>query len=459
MITIVEPKKHIADLWGQQRVKQEATFRQMRYILRVDHEGKVLLHNVVTGQLVVLSSEEAEAIQSLPSPYAPVMEELIKAHYLVPEDYDEHQQVVNLRSILRKLEDGKKNGPILLYTILLTTACNARCYYCYEHGIQNVTMNKQTADEVVKFICENCGKERYVHITWFGGEPTIAVDRIDQICKGLQEHQIEYRSSIATNGYLFNKELAQKARKLWNLRSAQICVDGTEKSYNKTKAFVYPCKSPYKKVMRNVGLLLDQGIYVGLRMNFDLGNYQEFRGIIDESIKRFQYNPLLHVSAFPVVGEHVDHDGRLLHGDDSWLEAMFAELNDYARKAKVAHDKYRLPYLQYIGCDADNPAAITIMPDGTLIRCGEQFDDGGIGNVRDGIREVKWLDFWKEPGDYQKCNNCSFFPRCVKLVRCHAKDRCYIKSERMRQTEVAVRRHFDEWILGQLEGDEKVGFF
>lgn len=32
------------------------------------------------------------------------------------------------------------------YTILTTTGCNARCFYCYEKGTKPVTMTAETAD-------------------------------------------------------------------------------------------------------------------------------------------------------------------------------------------------------------------------------------------------------------------------------------------------------------------------
>ena len=54
MRTIVEPKEFIAKLWGKQKINDTDTFRMMRYVIRDDYDGKVLLHNVVTGQLVVL---------------------------------------------------------------------------------------------------------------------------------------------------------------------------------------------------------------------------------------------------------------------------------------------------------------------------------------------------------------------------------------------------------------------
>ena len=60
MITVVEPKRPIAALWSEPEIRDGETFRLMRYVLRVDHEGKVLLCNVVTGQLAVLDQDEAE---------------------------------------------------------------------------------------------------------------------------------------------------------------------------------------------------------------------------------------------------------------------------------------------------------------------------------------------------------------------------------------------------------------
>ena len=73
MITIAEPKELIDKLWGKQKIREDDTYRLMRYVLRVDHEDKVLLHNVVTGRLVVLEREEAEALETLPAAYNPTM--------------------------------------------------------------------------------------------------------------------------------------------------------------------------------------------------------------------------------------------------------------------------------------------------------------------------------------------------------------------------------------------------
>ena len=223
MITIVESQKHISDLWGIQAAIHDEIYRLMNYVYRVDHDGKVLLHNTVTGKLVVLTQKEAEKLDELPAIYSPVIEDMINNHFLVPNNYDEHREVYRLRTILRRIGEIQKPNEITYYTILPTTACNARCYYCFEHGSKIVTMTEQTANEVVEFIVRNCGDKR-IHIAWFGGEPTLATARIDQICEGLIKNEIKYSSSITTNGYLIDEEMAHRAKRLWRLKYVNMSI-------------------------------------------------------------------------------------------------------------------------------------------------------------------------------------------------------------------------------------------
>ena len=449
MITIAEPKEHIEKLWGKQKIREGETYRLMRYVLRVDHEDKVLLHNAVTGRLVVLEREEAEALETLPGSYSPEMEQLVTEHYLVPESYDEHQQAVSLRNILHRFEVADAGKPISItrYTILPTTACNARCYYCYEHGMPAFTMTEQIADDTVKFIADHCGASKNVFIRWFGGEPTAAAHRIDQICKGLQSKGIQYSSSITTNGYLFDEEMASRAKTLWNLKDAMICVDGTEKNYNEIKAFVNAKDNPYQRVMRNIGLLLEQGVSVELRMNFDLGNYQDFRDILKEARMRYQGNKLLQVHVFPVKGEYQDKHGRIQHGSKAWFDEKIAELNDLAEKEGLFHRSKELPSLFFSTCYAGTPSFMIISSQGQLARCAGIINDDGqtVGNVVGGVTDEDYWKSWTQFADPPKCRGCPFFPSCVMIEKCPGKGECFLK-ETYRQHEEIVKRVFNHWI-------------
>jgi len=186
VVTIVQPQNNIEKLWGKQVIDFYETYRLMYYVLQAEVDDKRLLHNVVTGHLVVLNREEADIIDKLPISYSDTIRDLIANHFLVPEICDEHRQVVDLRIVLSKLFDLYDTPDIIKYTILPTTSCNARCYYCYEKGIVPVSMSETVAQDVIRFIVEHShGQE--IRIRWFGGEPTLGVKRINQICDGLKK--------------------------------------------------------------------------------------------------------------------------------------------------------------------------------------------------------------------------------------------------------------------------------
>ena len=430
MRTIVEPKKSIAKLWGKQRVKESDTYRMMKYVIRVDCEDNVLLHNVVTGQLIALEKDEASLLERLPLRGCSEIQQLIEYHYLVDEMFDEHDQVVKMRRILNELQMAQQKPGITHYTILPTTACNARCYYCFEHGAKTVTMTEQTANSVVDYIKSHCGEKKQIAISWFGGEPTVAATRIDQICEGLWKDGIEYRSDIITNGYLFDEKMATKAKELWNLEQASITLDGTENTYNRIKSYVGVKDNPYQRVLTNVGLLLSQGITVTLRMNFDLNNYFEFKDLLKELKELFSDNHLLQIRVHPIVGEYTTPEGTVSHGSEKWFEEKTYELNSMARENGFLETKIYLPYLKFTGCQANQKSSVTITPEGKIVRCPEQFGEDQItGNIWDGVTNIQIVKEWKEFADYPRCRECVLFPFCERLKLCNVKDRCCYSKE------------------------------
>jgi sulfatase maturation enzyme AslB (radical SAM superfamily) len=133
---------------------------------------------------------------------------------MIPEDMEEKNLVELVRWVRRNT--CKEPDYITCYTILTTTDCNARCFYCYEKGIRRLPMSRETADKTVAFIKEHCG-EKSVNISWFGGEPLFNSEVIDIIIGYLKENNIKYISTMVTNGYLFDEKLIFKAKNFWNL--------------------------------------------------------------------------------------------------------------------------------------------------------------------------------------------------------------------------------------------------
>ena len=131
MIVISEARRDISKIWGNKEPAPEKKYCMLCYSIQLVCEDGMLVLNTISGELILLDKNETKRLKTMPALYEPWMNELIQKHFLVPEEMDAVQIVENLRKILLLLN---KKGDIVNYTILPTSACNARCFYCYECG-------------------------------------------------------------------------------------------------------------------------------------------------------------------------------------------------------------------------------------------------------------------------------------------------------------------------------------
>ena len=386
MKTILNAKEDIAQLWGNPKPK-DAKYRLMKYLLRMDVDDGILLHNNVTGQMVLLTDDEAKMLANLPERYSGLMEELISFHFLVPEDFDEYKSVQQLRKIYqnRAIDDS-----ISHYVILPTTFCNAHCFYCYESDYPHVHMTEETAEKLVEYI----DKHRHgkgVNISWFGGEPLVGMPRIDQISRGLQERGIHYSSSMISNGYLFDEDIIRKSVDLWKLRRVQITLDGTEEVYNRVKAYAQVNDNPYYRVLRNIDLLSKHGVIVNIRLNVDFYNKDDIRELIEELGKRYCGNKNISVYLNMLFNNQGFEPVHHSQEDMAELVQIIDDYSDRLAELKLGYDGRKIPYLQFTQCMADNPHTVEIQPDGSFCRCEHEnvLDSYGKYFIKDNIKKIK----------------------------------------------------------------------
>lgn len=166
MKVIRKAEGRILKAWGKQKEKA-GPYRLIKYVISNEIEGTLYLHHVITGEMIALSEKEKTFLYSLPQPLQEEGMELMEKHFIVPIDYDERKVVGQLRHLMQVLFPIKE---ITGYTILPTTHCNARCFYCFELGYHQEHMTPQRASEVVDYIISHSNKKK-VSIQWFGGEP------------------------------------------------------------------------------------------------------------------------------------------------------------------------------------------------------------------------------------------------------------------------------------------------
>lgn len=426
MKTILTPKESIAQLWGHPKPK-ETNYRWMKYLLRVEVEDGVLLHNTVTRHLILLTKDEAESLPNLPSKFVEPMRELIADHFLVPDDFDEYRSVNQLRKIYQSRETG---DAINHYVILPTTFCNAHCFYCYESDYPRVHMTEETARKLIDYIDEH-RKGKNVTIQWFGGEPLVGIKRIDQISKGLKDRGVPLTSSMISNGYLFDEEIVERAVNLWNLKRVQITLDGTEDVYNRVKAYLNMSGSPFQRVLHNIDLLISNEIQANVRLNVDFYNKDDIRALIEELGSR--YAGKKYFSAYTNMLFNDQGFQPVHHSQDEILQLAQIVEDDTKRlkELKIGFDRNKIPALQASQCMADNPHAVEIQPDGSFCRCEHETITDSYGNIDVGIvdkqKPLKWLETI-ERSDY--CPDCSIYPACYLLRHCMNAEMPCIESYR-----------------------------
>ncbi len=443
MKIIKEANDKILKFWGSPKMQVNDIYRLMKYVLVCDCEEGMLLQNCVTGELALLDEDEANVVNHLPLNYSANMDELIKKHFLVPNYYDDKKSVLQLRNIARLMSSKKS---ITAYTILPTTACNARCFYCYESGVEHVTMTEETAAQLVKYIKEKSGGNK-VSLNWFGGEPLLCINQIDKIVNGLKENNVEFTSAITTNGYLFSEKIIRHAKEEWKLFDVQITIDGTEEVYNTTKAYVNATGSPFLKVLENIGHLLNNGILVKLRVNLSMHNYNDAKTLIDQIADHFSERKLL-VPYIALIYEDVGF--KPIRYDKTSvveLELKKQELENLIMHYGFPNYQEKLPYLDTIHCMADNDQAVLINPRGEIGLCEHHIFDNLVGDIfSDGLNSETIVS-WKEMFEIDECDSCALYPSCLTLKKCPIRKTCTaVKQESMINY---VKKHMREFYNSQ----------
>lgn len=420
----ISPMIRIAELMigFQKDSLPEKGVRLMRYCVIKHIKKGVLLYNAVTKELILLKLCEFESLGFLESQNMIVAEnnsnELIQvlwAHwFLVHYEFDEKYFSDSFKEKVKRLLPSKF---LTRYTIFTTSACNARCYYCFETKKNCSYMDSITANKVAEFIKNNCGNHE-VSLKWFGGEPLMNTKAINTICHSLIKSGVNFHSTITTNGYLFNKEIIKNFVHNWNLKGAQIALDGTADYYNQCKQYQHAIENPFEHVIRNIELLIQNHITVHIRMNVGLDNAVELCKLCHLLRKRFPSSKA--VRAYPALLAYINNN------NDPVIEEM--HYLNYYKVQKEIEKTYLTDYpplqrgVYFNHCMADSDDAITVLPNGMIGKCDNYINENTIGDVFSSKLNIQAITYWKEHSEYKElCYNCPIYPECILLLHCPTK--------------------------------------
>lgn len=390
-------------------------------------EGDLLLYNTMAkrGGLLKVRKPHRESVQkvlegqekaeNLP---ADVLVKLVDGGFVVPFSECEELKLKSL--YLDRIAD-----PSLHLTVLPTEQCNFRCKYCYE-SFPDTYMDQDTQDALISFLSKNISRYKDLHVSWFGGEPLLAVDTILSLSERMMEicrrHRKSYTASMTTNGYLLDIDTFRKLIKA-KVLYYQITIDGLRDTHNNQRPLKEEGGPSFDRILTNLEAIHNEirsGMFrITIRTNFSrdlLDTIPEYKRFFGE---RFGNDPRFQFFFRPVMnwgGERIK----------DFQESLFQEelMSDIYRITMETEPRLRFIYEDFLQpgsgiCEAAKQNYYTILPNGDIFKCTCDF--GNTPKAKIGHLSLKrgmelnpqhcaeWLC------DMTACkNDCFFAPNCLR---------------------------------------------
>lgn len=416
MESIKKTFKSVFKLINEQDVDLGAEYRPISFCVVTEVDGKKVAYNSLTGEILILTEEESTLLAENNRLVADeASAELIKKWFLVPIDNDDMQlrnELVDFGEVLYSVKKKKA------FTILPTSDCNARCFYCFELGRSRLHMTDKIANDTVDYILRE--GEKKIDLKWFGGEPLYNLRVIDIITGRLREAGVQFKSSMISNAYLFDDKIVEKAVNDWHLDNIQVTLDGTEEVYNRIKAYIHDDgRSPFQVVMDNIERLLKANMLVTVRLNVCNENFEDLMNLVDMLGERFGAYKKMNAYSNKLF-EFTDRPDTIKDElERSELDRKWLELEMKIHKVGIGVNKPLAKDAKYYRCMADSPGTVMILPDGHLGRCEHYTDNNFVGDIYNGETDEKMIKFFKERVDSAEiCQGCKLYPACIQLKEC-----------------------------------------
>ncbi len=297
---------------------------------------------------------------------------------------------------------SKKSFELIL---LPTEQCNFRCFYCYE-DFKLKAMKRSTIDAVKNFITHR-GELDHFSISWFGGEPMLALPIIEEISdhvKSLVENGQfkKFQSAITTNGFFLTNENLDTLYKS-GVTKFQITLDGDKETHDslrkdsKGRGTFDTIWAHLENIKRRTDL---PDVEVYLRMHYQSSTASRVKDFIPEVDSAFlddsRFKLLFH-SVEPLGGPNDEILKQMSGAEKHQLEKEFKDLMLHGRQLAKS---FIQPEGVYI-CYAAKTNSLIIRSDGSLAKCTVALSDtrNSVGKLQadgslvvDGQKMTVWID-------------------------------------------------------------------
>lgn len=384
-----------------------------------------IVFNTLTGALACVDESYFKVINNIKLGINNENDSLLKDimyknGFIVDKKCDEIKKLSELRS------KQKHNKYVLNITIVPTMACNFDCPYCFETHTSEF-MTDTIKDKVLEFFLKNVNLQelKIVNVTWFGGEPLLALDTIESLSTKFidicNKKNIKFRAAIITNGYLINEKTIEVFERC-KINSVQITVDGTKSQHDCRRKLKGNNKvSTYNTIMNNVNLLTSNGIAVSIRVNIDKFNHNELENIAEQFGKEILNKELTRIYLGHVFKYEETEKNNCIHclskkeyGQDRLKFAEYCRNKGFENALKIIHPKLKANY-----CASVTDNSVVIGVNGEIFKCWNDVGNSNmsIGNLSKSTSNVEYKnkDKWDQYNvdKFIECTKCVVLPLCA----------------------------------------------
>ncbi len=380
-------------------VENSAEVKPSVFNYHVEAAEKFLIYNTLYNSMTWLTKEEFAQLGG------EIFDDELRRNFLesgicVAANVDERANYHKWRILFQKKSEH------LSVNITTTLKCNARCPYCYEHGVKHIDFDDTKIDALIDFIKRH-KKNSPVKLNWFGGEPFMNPKIIDTVTRRLGEIGFPFFCYAITNGNLLTRQMINTKFKQWHIRGVQITLDGTAEQYAARKNYTGNQRDVFKKILNRIQWLAEANIHVDVRLNIDRQNLCDMLNLIYILQARFdgEKNICYYPAFVTGLQDKLTETEKL-----DFVKEMF---NAVANSAKLSITNRLYSFPRSIPCMRNDPQSFSVDVYGRIYNCEHL-----VGRAEKSLGTLKRLptkinDARLEENLREECGSCVFLPKCM----------------------------------------------
>jgi uncharacterized protein len=391
--------------------------KQSRYNIWADAEdGGSYLFNGISGGLKRLSNTEREAVEAFTAGVcvecsAKLLEDLVRARMLIPDDADE------LEMLSEQYRRSRYDTSHFAVTLITSLGCNFDCPYCFEAKHPSI-MDDEVQEAILVLLDDQLPRITSFGVNWFGGEPLVGKKPLlalsDRFIEKCDAAGVEYGAQMTTNGYLLTEPTCIELKER-RVSSVQVGLDGPADVHDRMRPLA-DGRGSFTKIMENLHHAVEN-FTISVRVNISAENFDRVEELF-VALTAEGFAGKLTVYPGQLVGVHnVTAPSSTYHGCFGHRQFAVAEQRFIDLAIQYGLARATLPEPTATPCTAVRSNELVIGSKGELYKCWESVGSPAdvIGNIRsyrelDGRME-RWLKY--DPFHNQECRNCVALPVCM----------------------------------------------